>query len=313
MAERASSRRTRSAPATSRAASGASPRSRSSSRSARSSRGLSRTSARSPPRRTRTRATAPTGWRSSARALGARRSSTTHVRRRGPREPPARRRRRPGRAATFTGADCHDWAGGRTGDGYAAQGNILVSARHRGRARRHVRGDGRAPLAVRLMDCLDAAEAAGGDSRGRSRPRSSWSSGTAATRALRHVVDLRVDDHVRPLGELRGSTESTTTSSARRRARTGSRSTTRSARSSTSLSPCSATRPSADWAGVENLEERVDGEDAGRPGRPRTSHGRWDERPLRRRADPPSSGTRRRARRHWHTIRSDARRPSLRH
>src|SRR5215208_1695571 len=33
-----------------------------------------------------------------------------------------------GRAATFTGDECHDWAGGRTGDGYAAQGNILVSA-----------------------------------------------------------------------------------------------------------------------------------------------------------------------------------------
>src|SRR5215203_5144875 len=33
-----------------------------------------------------------------------------------------------GGAATFTGEDCHDWAGGRTGDGYAAQGNILISA-----------------------------------------------------------------------------------------------------------------------------------------------------------------------------------------
>src|SRR6266571_6218239 len=33
-----------------------------------------------------------------------------------------------GRAATFTGSECHDWAGGRTGEGYAAQGNILVSA-----------------------------------------------------------------------------------------------------------------------------------------------------------------------------------------
>ena len=32
-----------------------------------------------------------------------------------------------GRAATFTGEECHDWAGGRTGAGYAAQGNILVS------------------------------------------------------------------------------------------------------------------------------------------------------------------------------------------
>src|SRR5918996_13928 len=32
-----------------------------------------------------------------------------------------------GRAATFTGEACQDWAGGRTGDGYAVQGNILVS------------------------------------------------------------------------------------------------------------------------------------------------------------------------------------------
>ena len=31
-----------------------------------------------------------------------------------------------GRGATFTGKDCDDWAGGRVGDGYAAQGNILV-------------------------------------------------------------------------------------------------------------------------------------------------------------------------------------------
>src|SRR5687767_14697119 len=32
-----------------------------------------------------------------------------------------------GGASTFTGSGCHDWAGGRTGDGFAAQGNILVS------------------------------------------------------------------------------------------------------------------------------------------------------------------------------------------
>src|SRR5829696_649876 len=32
-----------------------------------------------------------------------------------------------GRSATFTGSACHDWAGGRVGSGYAAQGNILVS------------------------------------------------------------------------------------------------------------------------------------------------------------------------------------------
>src|SRR5687768_890727 len=33
-----------------------------------------------------------------------------------------------GRGATFTGSECIDWAGGRTGEGYAAQGNILVSS-----------------------------------------------------------------------------------------------------------------------------------------------------------------------------------------
>src|ERR1700752_582108 len=32
-----------------------------------------------------------------------------------------------GRGASFTGSECHDWAGGRTGPGYAVQGNILVS------------------------------------------------------------------------------------------------------------------------------------------------------------------------------------------
>src|SRR3954466_16268665 len=31
-----------------------------------------------------------------------------------------------GRAATYTGSGCHEWAGGVTGEGYAIQGNILV-------------------------------------------------------------------------------------------------------------------------------------------------------------------------------------------
>src|SRR6476620_10881225 len=33
-----------------------------------------------------------------------------------------------GHGASYTGRECLDWAGGRTGPGYAAQGNILVSA-----------------------------------------------------------------------------------------------------------------------------------------------------------------------------------------
>ena len=72
-----------------------------------------------------------------------------------------------GRAATFTGDECHAWAGGRTGAGYAAQGNILVSGSTvDALAETFVATAGR-PLAERLLDALDAAEAAGGDSRGR--------------------------------------------------------------------------------------------------------------------------------------------------
>jgi uncharacterized Ntn-hydrolase superfamily protein len=46
----------------------------------------------------------------------------------GPGEAPAGMVDGQGRAATYTGDECHEWAGGRTGDCYAAQGNILVSA-----------------------------------------------------------------------------------------------------------------------------------------------------------------------------------------
>ena len=51
---------------------------------------------------------------------------------------------RNGGAATCTGPECLDWAGHRTGAGYAAQGNILVSERDGRRARRDVRGEARA-------------------------------------------------------------------------------------------------------------------------------------------------------------------------
>src|ERR671915_1179017 len=71
-----------------------------------------------------------------------------------------------GRAATYTGSECLEWAGGRTGTGYAAQGNILVSdATVDALAESFERSAGR-PLAERLLDCLSAAQAAGGDRRG---------------------------------------------------------------------------------------------------------------------------------------------------
>jgi uncharacterized Ntn-hydrolase superfamily protein len=108
-----------------------------------------------------------------------------------------------GRAATFTGSECLEWAGGTTGPGYAAQGNILVSAATVDALAQAFESSVGRPLAERLLACLRAAQAAGGDRRGQQ---------SAALLVVRKdggyggtsdaVVDLRVDDHPRPIEEL---------------------------------------------------------------------------------------------------------------
>jgi len=109
-----------------------------------------------------------------------------------------------GGAATFTGGECHDWAGGRTGDGYAAQGNILVNAETVDALAETFESTQGRPLAERLIDCLDAAQAAGGDSRGQQSAALLVVEKDAGYAGLSDViVDLRVDDHERPLEELR--------------------------------------------------------------------------------------------------------------
>jgi uncharacterized Ntn-hydrolase superfamily protein len=111
---------------------------------------------------------------------------------------------RDGRGATFTGAECLDWAGGRTGDGYAAQGNILVSQATVDAMADTFEQSGGAQLAERLLDCLDAAQAAGGDSRGQQSAALLVVERDGGYANLSDVVfDLRVDDHERPLEELR--------------------------------------------------------------------------------------------------------------
>jgi uncharacterized Ntn-hydrolase superfamily protein len=107
-----------------------------------------------------------------------------------------------GRPATYTGSECLDWAGGTTGPGYAAQGNILVSAATV-EALASTFESSAGPLAERLLACLAAAEAAGGDRRGRQ---------SAALLVVRKeggyggtsdvAADLRVDDHPQPVEEL---------------------------------------------------------------------------------------------------------------
>ena len=166
-----------------------------------------------------------------------------------------------GRGATFTGDECLDWAGGRTGPGYAAQGNILVSDETVDALAESFESSS-GPLAERLIDALAAAQAAGGDKRGQQ---------SAALIVVRRdggyaglsdlLVGLRVDDHAAPIDELHriyglhqqlfGQTprdewlpvdEEVRAEIAGHLARLGY-------------------ERLEDWAGSANLEERVDGED----------------------------------------------------
>jgi uncharacterized Ntn-hydrolase superfamily protein len=108
-----------------------------------------------------------------------------------------------GRAATYTGSECLDWAGGTTGAGYAAQGNILVSGETVDALAESFQGSS-GPLAERLLDALAAAQAAGGDKRGQQSAallvveRDGGYAGLSDA-----LVDLRVDDHEAPIEELR--------------------------------------------------------------------------------------------------------------
>jgi uncharacterized Ntn-hydrolase superfamily protein len=108
-----------------------------------------------------------------------------------------------GRSASYTGSECMEWAGGRAGEGYAAQGNILVSAETVDAiADTFERSTG--PLAERLLACLDAAQAAGGDRRGQQSAALLIVERDGGYAGLSdEVVDLRVDEHERPLEELR--------------------------------------------------------------------------------------------------------------
>jgi uncharacterized Ntn-hydrolase superfamily protein len=109
-----------------------------------------------------------------------------------------------GRAATFTGKECLEWAGDRTGDGYAAQGNILVSAATVDAIAETFEGSTGEPFAERLLACLAAAQEAGGDRRGQQSASLLVVERDAGYAGLSDVVvDLRVEDHERPIEELR--------------------------------------------------------------------------------------------------------------
>jgi uncharacterized Ntn-hydrolase superfamily protein len=172
-----------------------------------------------------------------------------------------------GGSATFTGSECLEWAGGRTGECYAAQGNILVSgATVDALAETFAATRGRL-LAERLLESLAAAQAAGGDRRGQQSAALLVVERDGGYAGLSDVVvDLRVDDHASPVEELHrlyrihrmlfGTTPEDEWLDADDRLR---------AELAERLGRLGYDGELADafrrWTGTENLEERVDGVD----------------------------------------------------
>jgi uncharacterized Ntn-hydrolase superfamily protein len=109
-----------------------------------------------------------------------------------------------GNAATYTGSECFDWAGGETGPGVALQGNILAGPQVVP-AMRQAWDDSvdRHSLARRLLAALSAGDLAGGDRRGRQSVAILVVRDGAGYGGLDDVaVDLRVDDHPDPCTEM---------------------------------------------------------------------------------------------------------------
>lgn len=107
-----------------------------------------------------------------------------------------------GASLSFTGEGCHPWSGGRTGEGYAVQGNLLAGPQVI-EALAETFEATMAPLPERLLAALAAADEAGGDARGRQ---------AAALLVVRagggygggndRYVDLRIDDDPAPVPRL---------------------------------------------------------------------------------------------------------------
>lgn len=108
-----------------------------------------------------------------------------------------------GEAATYTGSECLDWAGGVKGIGFCCQGNILAGpevVQRMSEAFESTEGE----LAARLLAALEAGDTAGGDRRGRqSASVYVVREGGGYGGGIDRTVDLRVDDHPRPIIELK--------------------------------------------------------------------------------------------------------------
>ena len=170
-----------------------------------------------------------------------------------------------GGSATYSGSACMDWAGGIAGAGFAAQGNILVGAETVAALASTFADTEGSPLARRLIDCLAAAQAAGGDRRGQQSAAVLVVERDGGYAGLSDVlVDLRVDDHAEPIAELAriyeihlrlfGGTPRSEWIEVGDQLRTELEGRLAGLGYSGTLDEMFAA-----WAGTENLEERVDG------------------------------------------------------
>ncbi|CAN5664095.1 DUF1028 domain-containing protein [soil metagenome] len=110
---------------------------------------------------------------------------------------------RDGGSASYTGAECIDWAGDRQGAGYAVQGNCLAGADVVAAMELTWQQSEAEPLPRRLLAALRSGDAAGGDKRGRQSAALlvvTPAGGYGGTSDVQ--VDLRVDDHPEPVTEL---------------------------------------------------------------------------------------------------------------
>ena len=110
-----------------------------------------------------------------------------------------------GETANYTGKDCLEWAGSRSGPGYSVQGNILAGeAVVEEMANAFLKAEG--TLAERLMVSLEAGQLAGGDKRGQQSAAllvEQLGYEDVGAEGIDRLVDLRVDDHIEPIKELR--------------------------------------------------------------------------------------------------------------
>lgn len=102
-----------------------------------------------------------------------------------------------GEAAAYTGAGCVDWAGARSERDLSVAGNMLAGADVVEATFETFRARADLPLVERLIAAMRAGEAEGGDKRGKQS-----ACLVIQDRRPYRWLDLRVDDHADPLGEL---------------------------------------------------------------------------------------------------------------